>query len=195
MSYVASKLAQSFPLAQYTTPFQEHPGQLKAPGLASSTSSRAQHLRRIGVFEKIDGEYVGHIATLNFKCKAIIKENPYRKGPTEAEYIVVHTDAEVFFPELGFGWDKTTAGNQESYILVHLDDPGFSKTIVAVLVRGPQNYYYLFWDRITITDDDIERQVVTEEMIPYTGVLRRIAKVTQYLIQIYPSLREIWDPD
>ena len=153
-------------------------------------------MRRIGVFELIDGEYVGHIATLNFKCKATIKENPYRKNAGEAEYIVVHADAEVFHHDIGYAWEKTTDGAGHPYLLVQLDDPSFHKTISAVLIKGGQkNIYNLFWDRISITDGDIEKNIITEELIPYIGVLRPIDKVTDYLIEIYPSIQEIWDPD
>lgn len=155
-----------------------------------------QHLmRRIGVFELIDGEFVGHIATLNFKCRAVIKENPYRVGTTDADYVVEQLDAEVFHSELGFAWEKQTDGQRLTYLSVHLDDPAFAKTIVAVLVRGHGNVHYLYWDRVTITEGDIEKMLITEELQPYTGVFRRINKVTDYLISIYPSLAEIWDPD
>ncbi len=159
-------------------------------------SIRQRFLRRIGVFEKIDGEYVGHIVTMNFKCRAVIKDNPYRKALAEPEYVVQHTDAEVFYPDLGFAWEKRTDGEKHPYILVHLDDPSFPKTIVAVLVQGHKNTHYLYWDRITISDEDIERQKVTEELIPYVAVLRPLVNPpTQYLIGIYPDLKEIWDPD
>lgn len=166
---------------------------LKAANQA--TGSRQSMMRRIGMFELIDGEYIGHIATLNFKCKAIIKANPYRKIGTEPEYIVVQDGAELFHYDIGFAWDKRTEGNCEPYILVQLDDPSFTKTVQAILVKGQKNTYHLFWDRITIMDDDIEKQIITEECIPYIGVLRPIDKVTDYLIEIYPSLQEIWDPD
>ena len=155
-----------------------------------------QHLmRRIGVFEEIDGEFVGHIATLNFKCQAVIKENPYRTSSAEPDYIVVHEGAEVFHPDLGYAWTKYTEGNNVKYFQVHLDDPAFSKTIVAVMLKGPRNIYYLFWDRVTITDSDIERQIVTEELIPYVGVFRPIDKPTDYLLSIYPCLAEDLDAD
>jgi uncharacterized protein (DUF736 family) len=158
--------------------------------------NRQQNLRRIGVFEKADGEYVGHIVTLNFKCKAIIKDNPYRTCPAEPDYVVVHSGAEIFYPDLGYAWEKKTDGNNVPYILVHLDDPAFPKTIVAILVRGPKNTYNLFWDRVTISDDDIEKQRVTEELVPYSAVLRPLINPpTEYLINIYPELKEIWDPD
>ncbi len=159
------------------------------------TASRQHLMRRIGVFELIDGEYVGHIATLNFKCKAVIKDNPYRVGVTDADYVVEQIDAEVFHSELGFAWEKTTDGQSMPYLSVHLDDPAFAKTVVAVLVRGHGNMYFLYWDRVTITEGDIEKMLITEELQPYTGVFRRIGKVTDYLISIYPSLQEIWDPD
>lgn len=160
------------------------------------TSQVRQHLlRRIGVFEKIDGEYVGHIATLHFNCKAIIKDNPYRTCDAEPQYIVEQQGAEVFHPELGYAWDKMTDGNHVPYITVHLDDPSFSKTIVGALIKGYKNTYNLFWDRVTISDEDIETQFVSEELKPYIGVYRPIDKVTEYLISIYPSLQEIWDPD
>ena len=160
-----------------------------------AVGSRQSMMRRIGVFELIDGEYVGHIATLNFKCNATIKANPYRKIGTEPEYVVVQTGAEIFHYDIGFAWDRKTDGNCEPYILVHLDDPSFSKTLQAILVKGGNNMYHLFWDRITICDGDIEKQIITEECIPYVGVLRPIDKPTDYLIEIYPSLQEIWDPD
>lgn len=181
--------AQPAPSDPSATPYMR-----STPTLAP-TPSRTQHLRRIGIFEKIDGEYVGHIVTLHFKCQAIIKDNPYKKFAGEPDYIVTHTDAEVFHPDLGYAWDKNTDGTSTPYILVHLDDPSFPKTIVAVLVKGYKNIYHLYWDRVTITDGDIEKQVITEELIPYTGVFRPIDKVTEYLISIYPSLQEIWDPD
>lgn len=157
--------------------------------------SRQTMLRRIGIFEMIDGEYVGHIAMLSFKCKAVIKANPYRKFPTDPEFIVLHTDAEVFHCDIGFGWDRKTDGNQVPYMLVQLDDPSFGKAVQAILLKGQGNTYHLFWDRISISDEDIEKQVITEECIPYIGVYRPIDKVTDYLIEIYPSLQEIWDPD
>jgi len=160
-----------------------------------ASGSRQQLMRRIGAFELIDGEYVGHIATLNFKCKAVIKENPYRALTTDADYIVEQIDAEVFSPELGFAWEKTTDGQGITYLSVHLDDPSFSKTIVAVLVHARENMYFLYWDRVTITEGEIEKMLITEELQPYTGVFRRISKVTDYLISIYPSLQEIWEPD
>jgi uncharacterized protein (DUF736 family) len=191
MSYVVNRVFRSFPMTQHTMPVQVAP----QPQPRGMSPSRQQQFRRIGVFEKIDGEYIGHIATLNFKCKAVIKENPYKNCSADPEYVVVHTDGEVFHPDLGYGWDKKTDGNSVPYIQVHLDDPSFPKTIVAVLLKGPKNLFYLFWDRVTINDEDIEKQLVTEELMPYTGVFRPIDKVTAYLIQIYPSLQEIWDPD
>jgi len=163
--------------------------------IAEEAGSRQRMMRRIGVFEQIDGEYVGHIATLDFKCKAIIKENPYRTSDSEPQHIVVHADADVFFHDIGYAWDKKTEENGHPYLLVQLDDPSFHKTMSAVLIKGQKNLYNLYWDRITITDGDIEKSIVTEELIPYTGVLRPIDKVTDYLISIYPSLQEIWDPD
>lgn len=159
------------------------------------SASRQHLLRRIGVFELVDGEFVGHIATLGFKCRAVIRDNPYRKAEADAHYIVEQIDAEVFHSELGFAWERTTDGQHFPYMSIHLDDPAFPKTVVAVLLRGHGNVYYLYWDRITICDGDIERLYVTEELQPYTGVFRRINKVTDYLISIYPSLAEIWDPD
>jgi len=157
--------------------------------------SRQTMFRRIGVFELIDGEYVGHIATLNFKCQATIKANPYKKFAADPEYIVLQTGADVFHCDIGFGWDRKTDGNHAAYILVQLDDPCFAKSLQAILVKGQKNTYNLFWDRITISDSDIEKQIITEECIPYIGVYRPIDKVTDYLIEIYPSLHEIWDPD
>ncbi|MCL2469049.1 MAG: DUF736 domain-containing protein [Alphaproteobacteria bacterium] len=157
--------------------------------------SRQSMMRRCGVFELIDGEYVGHVATMNFKCKATIKPNPYRTIGTEPEWIVLQAGAEIFNSDIGFGWDKKTDGTQTPYMQVHLDDPTFTKTLQCVLIKGPRNLYNLFWDRITISEEDVERQIITEEMIPYIGVLRPIDKVTDYLIEIYPSLQEIWDPD
>lgn len=164
--------------------------------ISEEAGSRQRMMRRIGVFELIDGEYVGHIATLHFKCKATIKDNPYRKGLSDPEYVVVHSDAEVFFHDIGYAWDKKTEENGQSYILVQLDDPSFHKTITCVLIKsGQKNIYNLYWDRISITDGDIEKNIITEELIPYIGVLRPIDKVTDYLIEIYPSIAEIWDPD
>lgn len=157
--------------------------------------SRQHLMRLIGVFEKIDGEYVGHIATLNFKCDAVIKDNARRSMPAEPEYAVFQVDGDTFSPEIGFGWEKVTAGNNIPYMVVHLDDPSFPKTIVAVLIKSFGNKYNLYWDRITICDDDIERMWPTEELQPYVGVLRPIDKPTDYLISIYPSLQEIYDPD
>jgi uncharacterized protein (DUF736 family) len=151
-----------------------------------------QHLmRRIGVFEEKDGELIGHIVTLNFKCKAKIVANPYRTCSAEPGWVVLaDTDAEVFHPDLGYAWDKETDGQTVPYKEVHLDDPAFPKTIVAVLIKGAKNMHYLFWDRVTVTDDDIERQYISEELIPYTGVVRPIDKPTEYLLEIYPLLRE-----
>lgn len=159
------------------------------------SASRQQLMRRIGVFELVDGEYVGHIATLNFKCKAVIKDNPYRCATTDPEFVIEQLDAEVFCSEIGFAWDRKTEGQSFPYLSVHIDDPAFPKTIVAVLVRGAGSLYHLYWDRVTIVDDDIENMLITEELLPYTGVYRRISKVTDYLISIYPSLQEIWEPD
>jgi uncharacterized protein (DUF736 family) len=156
---------------------------------------RQNFMRRIGVFELIDGEYVGHIATLNFKCKAIIKDNPYRKSGKDPEHIVVHADAEIFHHDLGYGWDKKTE-SEDPYILVQLDDPAFPKTISAVLVKGGKNTYNLYWDRVMITDGDIERLIITEELIPWIGVYRPIDNPNKdYLIAAYADIAEIWDPD
>ena len=167
--------------------------QLKAAN--EQLGSRQSMLRRIGVFELIDGVYEGHIATMNVRCKARIEPNPYRTIGTEPEWIVLQSGAEIFNSDIGFGWDKKTDGNQTPYMQVHLDDPSFPKTLQCVLIKGHKNLYNLFWDRITINEGDIERQVITEEMIPFVGVFRPIDKVTPYLIEIYPSLQEIWDPD
>jgi uncharacterized protein (DUF736 family) len=165
--------------------------------VARTPNQIRQHLmRRIGVFEEIDGEFVGHIATLNFKCEATIRENPYRTCSAEPDWIVVAgKEAAVFHPDLGYAWNKHTDGNNVAYKEVHLDDPAFPKTIVAVLIKGAKNFHYLFWDRVTVTDDDIERQFVTEELTAYVGVLRPIDKVTDYLLSIYPSLAEDLDAD
>lgn len=160
--------------------------------VAPTPNQIRQHmLRRIGVFEEINGEFIGHIAALNFKCRAVIRENPYRTCSAEPEYVVqIQADAELFQPDLGYAWDKNTDGTNVPYKSVHLDDPSFSKTLCAVLVKGPKNIHYLYWDRVTISDDDIERVYITEELMPYTGVLRPIDKPTEYLLSIYPLLRE-----
>lgn len=158
-------------------------------------ATRQHLLRRIGVFELVDGEYVGHIAMMNFKCRAVIRDNPHKMATTDADYVVEHLDAEMFHAEIGFAWEKVTDGQNMPYLSVHLDDPSFAKTIVAVLVRSHGNMYSLYWDRVTITEGEIEKMFITEELQPYTGVFRRISKVTDYLISIYPSLQEIWDPD
>lgn len=157
--------------------------------------SRQTMLRRIGLFELIDGEYVGHITTLNFKCKTIIKANPYRKFHADPDMIVLHDGAEVFHADLGFAWERKTKGNHVPYIMVQLDDPTFGKPMQCIMLKGQKNFYHLFWDRIAIADEDIEKQIITEECIPFVGVYRPIDKVTEYLISIYPSLQEIWDPD
>ncbi len=162
-------------------------------------SPTRQHLmRRIGIFELVDGEYVGHIATLHFKCQAIIKDNPYRTSTAEPAYVVLvkNPGAEILCADLGYAWDKTTDSNHVPYMTVHLDDPSFPKTIVAVLIKGHDNVYNLFWDRVTINDEDIETQFVSEELKPYVAVLRPLENPpSQYLLSIYPSLAEIWDPD
>jgi len=165
---------------------------MRLPGMGPT---RQNLMRRIGVFEKVDGEYIGHIVTLNFKCKAIIRENPYRTMPSEPDYIVEHTDADLFHPDLGYGWNRNTDGDSVPYITVHLDDPSFSKTIVAVLVKGYKNMYNLYWDRVTIQGEDIEKLFITEELTPYTGVFRPIDKVTEYLLSIYPLLKDMMDPE
>ncbi len=158
--------------------------------------TRQMHLRRIGVFELVDGEYVGHIAMINFKCKAVIKDNPYRTSTAEPEYVVQQIDAELFYADIGYAWDRKTDGHHVPYLSVHLDDPAFPKTIVCVLVKGHKNLYYLYWDRVTISDEDIEKQYIHEELQPYTAVLRPLVNPpTKYLIEIYESLKEIWDPD
>lgn len=157
--------------------------------------SRQSMMRRIGVFELIDGEYVGHIATLNFKCQATIKANPYKKFPADPEYILVQSGAETFHLDIGYGWDRKTDGNQVGYMLVQIDDPCFAKAIQAIVVKGPKNFYFMYWDRITISDEDIEKQSIHEELIPYIGVLRPIDKITEFLIEIYPELNEMYGPD
>lgn len=165
-------------------------------GTGMASSSRQHMMRRIGVFELIDGEFHGRIAALNFKCEAVIKENPYRRGMADAEYAVLLKDAEVFSPELGYAWEKKTVASSVPYFMVHLDDPSFPRTIVAVLIKGHQNYYHLFWDRVTIAEEDIEAQYVTEELKPYVSVLRPLINPpSDYLVSIYPSLAEVWDPD
>lgn len=163
--------------------------------ISHEEASRCRFMRRIGVFELIDGVYIGQISTLNFKCKAKIQDNPYRKNPGEPEYVVMHNDSEeLFHHDIGFAWAKKT-DNDQNYLLVQLDDPAFPKTIMAVMVKGEENFYYLYWDRIPITDEDVEKLIITEELIPWIGVYRPIDKVTDFLIQAYPSLQEIWDPD
>lgn len=159
--------------------------------------SRQHLLRRIGAFELIDGQYVGHIATLNFRCRAIIKDNPYRKAKADPEYVVEQEGGEAFYPELGFAWEKKTDGQCYSYLSVHLDDPAFPKTITAILVRGQAGFYHLYWDRISITDSDIEDLFVTEELYPYVDVHRPVSRMTEYLAEIYPLLADQWgyEPD
>ena len=189
MSHIASRRA----LAEVS---QAISGRDTVLSSAIAPNQVRQHLlRRIGVFEEADGEYVGHIATLHFKCQAVIKENPYRTSASEADYVIVHRDADTFDPDLGYAWKKKTVSNGTPYMLVHLDDPSFSKTIVAVLIKGAQHTHNLFWDRVTISEEDIETQFVSEELKPYTGVLRPIDKVTEYLLSIYPMLREDLDMD
>ena len=167
-----------------------------AASVGMAGSSRQHLMRRIGVFELIDGEFHGHIATLNFKCEAVIKENPYRMGTADAEYVVALKSAETFAAEFGYVWEKKTVANGVPYYLVHLDDPSFSRTIVAVLIKSHKNTYHMFWDRVTIAEEDIEGQYVTEELKPYVSVLRPLINPpTDYLVSIYPSLAEVWDPD
>lgn len=160
------------------------------PQLRKQNQDRDHCMRKIGVFELIDGEYHGTIATFNFKSKAIIRDNPYKTCHAEPDYIIMQQDAELFHHEMGFAWEKHTAAMSKQYLAIQIDDPSFSKTVCAVLIKGSKNMYNLFWDRVGINDDDIEKQFISEELIPYTGVLRRIDKPTPYLLQIYPLFAE-----
>lgn len=187
MDWVASQMA---PAAMLAEAHKEKNFRL------SDLPNRRMYMRRIGVFELTNGEYVGRIATLNFKCKAIIKDNPHRTTPAEPEYIVQHIGADVFCDDLGFAWEKKTAVQGHPYLMVHLDDPSFPKTVVAVLIKSHKNVYNLYWDRVTITEDDIEGQWVHEELQVYIGDLTTLVNPPkQFLIDMYPSLKEVWDPE
>lgn len=192
MDWVASQMAPAAMLVETKLAEAKDPKTFRHADLPS----RQMYMRRIGVFEKVDGEYVGHIAMANFKCEAVIKDNPYRTSMAEPDFVVQHKNAELFYSDLGYAWDKKTGGHHVPYLLVHLDDPTFPKTVACVLVKGPKNLYFLYWDRVTITDDDIEIPYIHEELQPYVAVLRPLVNPpTQYLISIYESLKEVWDPD
>jgi uncharacterized protein (DUF736 family) len=158
--------------------------------------SRQMYMRRIGVFKLVNGEYVGRIATLNFRCEATISDNPYRTSPSEPDYIVRHSSADVFAADLGYAWEKITSEQNVPYLLVHLDDPSFPRTVTGALVHAFDNVYNLFWDRVTISEEDIESQRVHEELQVYIGDLTSLKNPPkQFLINMYEHLKEVWDPE
>jgi uncharacterized protein (DUF736 family) len=148
-------------------------------------------LRRIGCFKKQGEDFIGEIATVDFKTNARFAPVENKTSPACPDYLIVHSETSLFSPELGVAWKRTNSEGSE-YLDVVIDDPTYSHPISAVLFKGRYDgaleVWNLFWSRSTTTTDMAEKVEVHEELIPYIGVIRPISKVTDYLLAIYPSL-------
>lgn len=151
-------------------------------------------IRRIGCFKKMGNDFIGEIATVDFKTSARIAPVVDKSNnPLCPDFLILHSETSLFSPELGVGWQRQTSDGT-AYIEVTLDDPGYARPVNGVLYKGnyegPYELWNLFWSRTSSGSDLAEKVSMHEELIPYIGVVRPIQKVTDYLLSIYPSLED-----
>lgn len=96
----------------------------------------------IGTFTENNGFYAGTITTLTLKADVVFE--PVKKSSTNAPDYKLNMPGTDF--EIGAAWNKTSKeGNP--YLSVVLDDPSFSKPVLARLVAVNDSEYRLFWNR------------------------------------------------
>ena len=93
----------------------------------------------IGTFTKQDGSFVGSLTTLTVKSKVTI--SPIEKTSEKApDFRVYGGNAEI-----GAAWSATSKEGK-AYLSVKLDDPSFTKPILARLVEMDTGHA-LVWTR------------------------------------------------
>jgi uncharacterized protein (DUF736 family) len=93
----------------------------------------------IGTFTKQDGSFVGSLTTLTVKSKVTI--SPIDKTSEKApDFRVYGGNAEI-----GAAWSATSKEGK-AYLSVKLDDPSFTKPILARLVEMDKGHA-LVWTR------------------------------------------------
>ena len=93
----------------------------------------------IGTFTKQDGSFAGSLTTLTVKSKVTI--SPIEKTSEKApDFRVYGGNAEI-----GAAWSATSKEGK-AYLSVKLDDPSFTKPILARLVETEQGHA-LVWTR------------------------------------------------
>ncbi len=93
----------------------------------------------IGTFTKQDGSFTGSLTTLTVKAKVTI--SPIEKSGDKAPDFRVYAGN----AEIGAAWSATSKEGK-AYLSVKLDDPSFTKPILARLV-GMDKGYALVWTR------------------------------------------------
>jgi uncharacterized protein (DUF736 family) len=93
----------------------------------------------IGTFTKQDGSFAGSLTTLTVKSKVTI--SPIEKTSEKApDFRVYGGNAEI-----GAAWSATSKDGK-AYLSVKLDDPSFTKPILARLVEMDKGHA-LVWTR------------------------------------------------
>ncbi len=93
----------------------------------------------IGTFTKQDGSFVGSLTTLTVKSKVTI--SPIDKTSEKAPDFRVYAGN----AEIGAAWSATSKEGK-AYLSVKLDDPSFTKPILARLVEMDKGHA-LVWTR------------------------------------------------
>jgi uncharacterized protein (DUF736 family) len=145
-------------------------------------------MKKIGCFRKEGENFIGTITTLQLNVRARITAVENKISPSAADYIVTHVTGGSFAPELGAAWKRHSKDHGAPYIMVEIDDPSCAEPIAAVLWKGKDDYYYLYWDRNSSGDHIAERLLVQEELKPQLGIMGLPERVTAYVAQIVPEL-------
>lgn len=94
----------------------------------------------IGTFTRDDAGFIGTIATLAIKTKAVIR--PVNKTVEKAPDFRVYASG----VEIGAAWSKTSEA-EKPYLSIKLDDPSFAEAIYCRLVAKANGDHVLVWSR------------------------------------------------
>lgn len=145
-------------------------------------------MKKIGTFKRQIAStgahyFIGSVATLHFSTRAVIAPLKQKEGCPD---YVLRSDKGT---DIGDAWHKTTSCQEFEYLVVVIDDPAFPRPLRAVLCgEDKDKNYNLYWNRNFIAEDEVQKQYVSDELIPYLGAIRPIEKVTDYLLEIYPFI-------
>jgi uncharacterized protein (DUF736 family) len=97
----------------------------------------------IGTFKKTDDGYSGTIRTMTINIKAAFVANDKNGNDKAPDFKVVAGER-----ELGAAWKAKTKGEeQQEFLRVELDDPGFAAPLRAALFTNGVESAALVWSR------------------------------------------------